>query len=123
MLHQGQALTYCHELRMTLMTCEAYRPCYKGLSNNVATRLMKLKLNSWPNGTEDYVNHRVLNEYIQDTSGRTGVHSRTHYDTRVEKVFKNGKVWKVQTSTLVKDQDSAYRIERNWVRLLLLSQY
>ena len=103
------------------MTYEAYRPCYRGLKNNVSTRMMKLKLNSWPDGTEDFVNHRILNEYIQDTSRRTGVHSRTQYDTRVEKVFKSGKVWKVQTSTLVKDQDDFFRFERDWVRPLLYS--
>ena len=83
---------------------------------------MKLRLNSWPNGTEDFVNHRILNEYIQDTSRRTGVHSRTQYDTRVENVSKDGEVWKVQTSTLVKDQDDFFRIERDWVRLPLYSQ-
>ena len=85
--------------------------------------MMKLKLNAWPNGTEDFVNHRILNEYIQDTSRRTGVHSRTDYDTRVEKVAKFGKVWKVQTSTLVKDEDVSDRVERDWVRLLLCSEW
>ncbi|KAL9064032.1 MAG: hypothetical protein Q9161_009137 [Pseudevernia consocians] len=35
-------------------------PCYEGLSNNVSTKLMKLKINSWLAGTADFVNHRVL---------------------------------------------------------------
>ena len=83
--------------------------------------MMKLKLNAWPNGTEDHVNHRILSEYIQDTSRRTGVHSRTHYNTRVEKVFKSGKIWKVQTSSLVKGHNGFHRIERDWVRFLLYS--
>lgn len=76
---------------------------------------MKLKINSWPAGTDDYVNHRVLNEYIQDTSRRTGVHSSTHYNTRVEKVFKSGKVWKVHTSTLNKFHNNWQRTESDWV--------
>ena len=99
------------------MMCEGYRPAYEGLSNNVATRLMKLKINDWPTGTADIVNHRVLNAYIQDTSRKTGVHSRTHYRTRVEKVVKVGKCWKVHTSTLTRDQDVVHKIDRDWVRL------
>ena len=107
---------------MMLTTSEACRPCYQGLSNNVSTRLMKLKINSWPTDTADFVNHRVLNEYIQDTSRKTGVHSATQYNTRVEKVSKSGKLWRVQTSTLVKNQGAFDRIERDLVRFQLLSQ-
>ena len=84
---------------------------------------MKLKINSWPAATADFVNHRVLNEYIQDTSRRNGVHSKTLYDTRVEKIFKKGEVWKMQTSTLEKVQRAFHRVERDWVRLRLVSQY
>lgn len=76
---------------------------------------MKLKINSWPDGTADYVNHRVLNQYIQDTSYKSGVHSRTLYDTRVEKVFKSGESWKVQTSTLIKHQSVFRMVQRDWV--------
>lgn len=76
---------------------------------------MKLKINPWPAGTDDFVNHRVLNEYIQDTSRRTGVHSSTHYNTRVEKVFKSGKSWTVHTSTLTKFHHIWQRTERDWV--------
>lgn len=75
---------------------------------------MKLKINSWPDGTADYVNHRVLNQYIQDTSYKSGVHSRTLYDTRVEKVFKSGESWKVQTSTLIKHQSVFRMVQRDW---------
>lgn len=84
---------------------------------------MKLKINSWPAGTADFVNHRVLNEYIQNTSQKTGVHSKTVYRTRVEKVFKSGEVWKVQTSTLMENQGDFYRVDRHWVRLQLTSQH
>ena len=113
----GSSAHMCDGTKMALIMCEACRPCYKGLTNNVSTRLMKMKLNSWPAGTEDYVNHRVLNEYIQDTCFKTGVHSRTYYDTRVEKVLKSGKGWKVHTSTLTKNQARFQRVEREWVGL------
>ena len=115
MLHQGQPLPLLSTSSVGLIKGEANRPCYEGLSNNVSTRLMKLRINSWPDGTADFVNHRVLNEYIQDTSHKLGVHSRTVYDTRVEKVVKRGQAWKVQTTTLIKDQSASYRAERDWV--------
>ena len=105
---------------MGLIKGEANRPCYEGLSNNVSTRLMKLRINPWPDGTADFVNHRVLNEYIQDTSHKSGVHSRTIYDTRVEKVSKrgHGQAWKVQTTTLIKDQSDFHRAARDWVSFI-----
>ena len=78
---------------------------------------MKLKINSWPADTADFVNHRVLNEYIQDTSHKAGVHSKTIYKSRVEKVFKSEQVWKVQTSTLIPQLGDFHRVERVWVRL------
>ena len=78
---------------------------------------MKLKINSWPIGTEDFVNHRVLNEYIQDTSRKSGVHAKTVYNTRVEKIFKSRSLWQVQTSTLTREQGALRKDRRNWVRL------
>ena len=76
---------------------------------------MRLKLNEWPAGTEDYVNNRVLNDYIGDTARKTGVHKRTLYHTRVEKIEKNGVKWDVKTSTLPV-RGNAGMIERRWVR-------
>ncbi|CAF9921455.1 MAG: hypothetical protein ALECFALPRED_001807 [Alectoria fallacina] len=89
-------------------------PCYEGLTNNVPTRMMKLKINSWPAGTEDYVVHRVLNEYIQDTSRKTGVHLNTMYNTRVERIFKSGRLWKMRTSSSMRDQSVSHWAERDW---------
>lgn len=76
---------------------------------------MKLKINSWPDGTPDFVNHRVLNAYIQDTSRKTGVHERTLYGTRVEDISKRGSVWKVRASTLAQNSGTTKTSERDWV--------
>ncbi len=84
---------------------------------------MKLKINEWPEGTEDYVNHRVLSEYIQDTARRSGVHERTLYDTRVEKVEKRGKGWGVRTSTLKREGSGLRRVGRDWVSGWFLEEY
>lgn len=84
----------------TLTRCQQVRPCYEGLTNNVSTRLLRLKLNAWSEGTLDYVNHSVIKEYIGDTARKAGVHKKTLYDTQVEKIEKNGQNWEVTTSML-----------------------
>jgi len=80
-----------------------YSPCYVGLKNNVSTRLLETTLNHFPAGTEDYVTHKVLAEYIQDTAKSTGVHELTRYDTNVKSVVKNGGMWAVESVTLQAD--------------------
>jgi ACS family pantothenate transporter-like MFS transporter len=77
-----------------------YRPCYIGLKNNVATRLLETTLNKFPPGTEDFVSHSVLKDYIQDTASRTDVNAITQYDTEVQDVSKKDEKWAVRTSTL-----------------------
>lgn len=76
------------------------RPCYVGLRNNVSTRLLETTLKQFPKGTEDYVTHKVLAEYIQDIVISSGVHDITHFDTSVRHVSKTGGFWKVETTTL-----------------------
>ena len=66
----------------------------------MSTRLLETTLNCFPVGTEDYVSHAVLKDYIQDTAVATGVHDLTLYNTEVRKVFKNGNSWTVDTATL-----------------------
>lgn len=76
------------------------RPCYVGLKNNVGTRLLATTLNPFPAGTEDYVSHSVLKDYIQETAIKTGVERIIHYDTDVKNLSKANGKWKVETVTL-----------------------
>ncbi|KAF1363703.1 FAD/NAD(P)-binding domain-containing protein [Lizonia empirigonia] len=75
-------------------------PCYVGLKNNVATPLLETTLNKFPPGTEDFVSHSVLKDYIQDTAIKTHVDAITQYNTEVQNVSKEGETWSVRTSTL-----------------------
>ncbi|KAH8731955.1 dimethylaniline monooxygenase [Phaeosphaeriaceae sp. PMI808] len=75
-------------------------PCYIGLRNNVSTRLLETTLNPFPTGTEEFVSHNVLKDYIQDTAIRTGVHEVTRYDTDVSNLSKTENSWIVKTTTL-----------------------
>ncbi|KAI1509794.1 Flavin-binding monooxygenase [Pyrenophora tritici-repentis] len=86
-------------------------PCYVGLRNNVSTRLLETTLNRFPAGTEDYVTHKVLADYIQSTAVSTGVHDITQYDTNVRHVSKSGRSWSVETATLQTDTTGAVRWE------------
>jgi thioredoxin reductase len=76
---------------------------------------MKLKLNSWPPGTEQNVRHNILAEYIQDTAAKTGVNEVAKYNTKVEKVSQGKDHWKIQTSTL--DSGKTEKTTKNWVSI------
>ncbi|KAF2851906.1 dimethylaniline monooxygenase [Plenodomus tracheiphilus IPT5] len=79
-------------------------PCYVGLKNNVGTRLLQTTLNEFPKGTEDFVTHDVLKDYIQHTAIRTGVHNNTNYNTEVKRVVKNASSWTIEAVTLENDK-------------------
>ncbi|PVI00294.1 dimethylaniline monooxygenase [Periconia macrospinosa] len=77
-------------------------PCYVGLQNNVATRMLRTTLNSFPPGTPDVVSHSVLAAYIRDTSIKTGVHDVTKYNTSVQNLKKEGDHWTLDATSLEK---------------------
>ncbi|PWY86668.1 pantothenate transporter, partial [Aspergillus heteromorphus CBS 117.55] len=81
-------------------------PCYDGLRNNVPTSLMRVKLNAWPEGTPEFVSHRVMKEYIQDTSAKAGSDAVTIYGARVTKLHKDEGNWRLTWSTLEKSEES-----------------
>jgi hypothetical protein len=80
---------------------------------------MRTKLNAWPPGTPDYVSHRVLKDYIQDTARKTGVEELTVYGANVSKLEKNGETWNLTYSTLRKD--SLNEVSRGHERSLVRS--
>uniref|UniRef100_A0A093XC75 Thiol-specific monooxygenase n=1 Tax=Talaromyces marneffei PM1 TaxID=1077442 RepID=A0A093XC75_TALMA len=83
-------------------------PCYVGLRNNVSTPLMRVTLNAWPDKTPDFVSHRVMNEYIIDTSRKSGVHGVTLFGakvTNIEKVNELSK-WQVSWTELREDDET-----------------
>ncbi|RMZ80306.1 hypothetical protein DV738_g2805, partial [Chaetothyriales sp. CBS 135597] len=56
--------------------------------NNVSLTQMKTSLAEWPEGLDDYVNQRYLEEYIQAIASSSGVDRIARYRTRVEEVVK-----------------------------------
>lgn len=63
-------------------------PCYAGLKNNVPTYLMTSVLGAWPDGTEPFVNQKLVEQYIQGLAREHGVDAVTRYHTRVDEVRK-----------------------------------
>ena len=66
----------------------------------MATPLLETTLNKFPQGTEDFVSHSVLKDYIQDTAIKTEVDAITKYNTEVQNVVKTGNKWVVRTAKL-----------------------
>lgn len=66
--------------------------------------MLETTLNEFPRGTEDFVSHSVLKDYIQDTATKHKVDAVTVYDTEVQNVAKVGDKWVVQTATLFVDE-------------------
>jgi cation diffusion facilitator CzcD-associated flavoprotein CzcO len=90
----------------------------------VSTRLLETTLNRFPAGTEDFVSHQVLRDYIQDTAAKTRVDEITQYDTEVRKVMKIGEKWTVETTTLhTDDNGEVSKMYRSPVSLSRTSQY
>jgi urease beta subunit len=79
------------------------RPAYSGLTNNVSTKLQKLKGFPWKEGTGDFVNVRAKQEYIQSYSKHFGVEPLIRYNTRVEKLEKVGGKWLIKSTTLIRE--------------------
>jgi cation diffusion facilitator CzcD-associated flavoprotein CzcO len=73
--------------------------------------LLELKESPWEENTEDYVNHRLVLEYIRSFARNNGVEKLVKYNTRVERVEKQGSKWVLSTSTLVKEGADRGRLE------------
>jgi hypothetical protein len=90
----------------------------------VSTRLLETTLNRFPAGTEDFVSHQVLGDYIQDTAAKTRVDEITQYDTEVRKVTKTGEKWIVETTRLHTDDNGGVsKTNKATVSLSKTSQY
>ncbi|KAI1801008.1 FAD/NAD(P)-binding domain-containing protein [Daldinia bambusicola] len=91
-------------------------PCYAGLKNNIPTPVMRSSLLRWPEGSEDFVDQKVVNTYINDIARIHKVNNHVHFHTRVESVSKpegDGK-WTVKTSTLKRTDSGHALTKKTW---------
>jgi len=82
---------------------EMGRPCYIALKNNVSTIEMELSTHSWNPGTEEFVPHHVLADYIRDTARANHVEELIQFNTRVTDVKKQGSQWTLGVDKIVSD--------------------
>lgn len=88
------------------------RPAYSSLKNNIPTSLQELKGHPWPQDTPDFINVREVGQYLQSYVRKFDVEEITKYDTRVEKLEKVGKKWRVESSTLIREGEEKGKKER-----------
>lgn len=75
-------------------------PCYEGLKNNVSTHEMEMQCHAWTEGTEEFVGQSVISEYVRGAAEANGIPERVRLNTRVDRVAKEGGMWRVETSRL-----------------------
>lgn len=73
---------------------------------------MKLRTHDWKPDTPDFVPHDVLATYIQDTAAANKILSLISFHTRVTKVEKKGKKWRVSTAKLI-DEDGEKEVRES----------
>lgn len=76
------------------------RPAYAGLKNNVSTMEMEMQTHSWNPGTEEFVLHNFMADYIQDAARVNAAEGVIQFNTRVQSITKSGARWHVVTSKL-----------------------
>ena len=77
------------------------------LKNNVSTIEMEMTCQKWRVGTEEFVPHHVLADYIEEAARSNGVSDSTHFDSRVDRVEKVDGQWEVDVSRLEKSGTSS----------------
>jgi len=78
-------------------------PAYSSLTTNVAVALSELEGHPWKLGTPEFVNVRVVGEYLQSYAQAFDIGSLINYDTRVEQLKKVGGKWQITSTTLITD--------------------
>ncbi len=62
---------------------------------------MEMTAHSWKDGTEEFVLHHVMADYIQDSAIDNSVIDSISFNTRVNDVHKVGTSWQIGIDTLV----------------------
>lgn len=99
-----------------------YRPCYEGLVTNMPIAMSQFKNQAWAHGTPDFVNHRLVREYIQAAAQRSGPQTSYLYSTRVERIWKRESKWQLQSTALTRAANGNLKKSRRIrVRMSLLA--
>lgn len=89
-----------------------HSPCYEGLHNNVSTTLVEMKNRPWPAGTPDFIHHRHIKAYLDAAAQESSTRSSYLYNTKVERVWKTGAQWHIQSTLLIRFEGPTAKISR-----------
>ena len=70
-------------------------PCYVALKNNVSTIEMEMTFQKWRPGTDEFVPHHVLAQYLEDAVLANDITDLIQLNTRVNSVVKDGSQWRL----------------------------
>lgn len=71
---------------------------------------------SWKPGTDQFVPHHVLADYLKDGATANGVMDCVHLNTRVNQVRKFGQSWELEISRLRSEDGRLILVESTQVR-------
>ena len=74
--------------------------------NNVATPLMQITNHPWPSGTFNFVNHEVINRYIEDAARLSRLENYTLFGTKVERLSKENEEWTIVARTMTRSKNN-----------------
>lgn len=80
-------------------------PAYFGLTTNISTKLQEMKDHPWKEGTGDFVNVKVVGDYLSDYAKRFHLERFLKYNTKVETIKKVNGRWIVKSKLLNKTRD------------------
>lgn len=75
-------------------------PAYFGLTTNISTKLQEIKNHPWKEGTGDFVNVKVVGDYLENYSRRFHMERVLRYHTKVETINKIDGKWIVRSKFL-----------------------
>ncbi|EDO00163.1 hypothetical protein SS1G_03023 [Sclerotinia sclerotiorum 1980 UF-70] len=80
-------------------------PAYFGLTTNISTKLQEMKGHPWKEGTGDFVNVKVVGDYLKDYARRFHLEQVLRYNTKIEAIEKVDSKWVVKSKLLNKTHD------------------
>ena len=67
---------------------------------------MEMTFQRWKQGTEEFVPHHVMADYIADSAIDNDVNDSISFNTRVTDLRKEGSKWRISIDRLVEDSES-----------------
>ena len=102
-LHPGKS-EFNHSYTCSLID-DSFRPCYGVLKNNVSTIEMETTFQQWDDGTEEFIRHNLLADYIHNAAITNNILDCISFSTRVNHARKLATSWELEIAHLTDNGD------------------